>query len=493
MKKLFFICLFFVLVSVVMAVPFASRIRVSSFKVYEGVGLTISYVINEDGGTAAIDIIKASDSSVAASFSGTATKGDNTVVWNGSADNASDAKIGPGEYKVRITVDATKPVGWTEIASNSSVGNYVAESPTVYQTLWDGFSPMEFLIQTDPRKDAFGYVMVSAAYGTPLVTGHVVFNPDLSCFDGGDGMNTWLNYPGAATTVGTCVWGNCFDPDDSDYAWVCGQNAAVNVLYAKWNDATLTDRTNGVTNLQNARDISVVKEGTTKYAYVALGSSRVFKAAIDSNNNLVASPAPINIINTTLTTLYSKGADFDSEGNLYYTVRYDTTQSSGAGCVVYRWDADTVQAATEGSLTDANASWKITFPTGATNAEGVAITRDGDVYAAILNEGALTPPNDGSLRGLYLLGNKSLTTNFKELSIADRVIGFWGTDTIFSGYGVGIRADYAGNIYWSDRACEQVRCVSPGGTTSVPVVAPDSQTFEIETLPLNAKNWVIYE
>lgn len=492
MKKLLLVCMFVALVSVVMAVPFASRIRVSSVQAYIGAGLTITYVINEDGGTAAIDIIKASDSSVVASFSGTATKGTNTVIWDGTANNAGGAQVPAGAYKVKITVSATKPAGWTEIASNSSVGNYVG-SPSIYQTLWDGCSPMEFLIQSDPTKDAFGYVIVSAAYATPQVTGHVVFNPDLSCFDGGTGQNTWLNYPGSPTTISTCVWGNCFDPDDSDYVWVCGQNSTVNVMFAKWDDLTLTDRTNSVTALGSARDICVVKEGSTKYAYVALGSSTVFKAAIDATNNLVPSPAPINIIGTTITTLYSKGVDFDSEGNLYWTVRYDTTQTSGAGCVVYRWDAATVQSATAASLTDANATWIVTFPTGATNAEGITITPDGNVYAAIVNEGALSPVNDGTLRGIYLLGNKSLASNVKQLTATDRVYAFFGTTSIFSGYGLGIMTDYAGNIYWADRNQEQVRCVSPGGTTSIPVVAPDSQTFDIEDLPLNAKNWVIYE
>ncbi|MCX7000767.1 MAG: hypothetical protein NT106_10820 [Candidatus Sumerlaeota bacterium] len=493
MKRFIFTIMILAIASAAISAPYASRISGDKIQMSQGGNLTINYFINEAGGTATINIIKVSDSSVVATFTGTATIGVNSAVWNGTVNNASGAQVPPGNYRVKISLSATKPAGWTEIASNSSVGNYVPPAyATIYQTIWDGFSPMEFLIQTDTNKENFGYILVSTSYSIPRIDGHVVFNPDLSCYDGGNGQTTWLNFPGTAA-VATALWGNCFDPDDTDYVWVCGQDTSnFRVMYGKWNDITLQDKTGGaITEMANARDISVRREGANKYAYVTLGSSTVYKCALDASNNLLASP--INVIGTSVSTFYSKGVDFDSNGNMYYSVRYDTTMATGEGCVVYRWSAADVQSATANSLTTANAQWIVTFPTGASNAEGVAIAPDGNVYAAVLNEGG-PPANDGSLRGIYLLGSKSTTINQKQLTTGDRVYAFYGTVApYFSFYGVGIMADIAGNIFWDDRGSEMVRCVGPGGTTNVAVVAPTSQNFEIVFGSLAVKNWTIYE
>lgn len=487
MKKYIFIVMMLALTSAVFATPYASQIRVSSLQVYQGTNLTITYYINEAGGTATINIIKASDSSVVATFAGTATKGKNTVVWNGTVDNASGAKVDVGNYKVKITVNATKAVAWTEIASNSSVGNYAAASPTMLQTLWDGFSGMEIVIPNDPTKDSFGYVLCSTSANLdPQNHGLVVFNPDLSCEDGSDGQNMWLKYPLPFNTGVdyTIVWGTCLDPDDADHIWIAGQSVGTEkeVLYGKYNDAYATDAVGGVAGLDNARDIAVDKEGGTKYAYLAMGTNVLNKVAI-SGNQLTGSPT--DILECADVLRYSKSVDFDASGNLYWTSRSNATGYVGGA--IYRWSAATVAAAGAASLNESNAQWDIQFPTGAAAVEGIAITLSGNVYASVMRD-----TGDGAVRGIYLLGNTSTSSNIKTLSSGDRIIApFYANDLSY--YGNGIQADYAGNIYFTDRSDEQIREYGPGGTTSVPIVAPNSQTIEIVSLPLSAHNWAIYE
>jgi hypothetical protein len=258
-------------------------------------------------------------------------------------------------------------------------------------------------------------------------------------------------------------------------------------MYGKWNDTTLQDKTNGVAAMANTRDISVCKEGATKYAYTTYGTSTLYKCTLDASNNVQASP--VNILSVTALR-YGKGVDFDANGNLYWTSRYNNS-TSGNGGAVFRWDKSQVEGATVGSLTEANAKWAVNMP--GSNAEGVAITPNGNVYACVVNE---DPTNDGSLRGIYLVGNVSTPTIAKDLTVTDRVYPFYGTDfaSAFSTYGIGLGSDIAGNLYFSDRNLEQVRCIGPGGTTNVAVIAPTSQNFEIfVTGALAVKNWTIYE
>ncbi len=491
MKRLaIFSISFLFLVSSVFAVPFASQIRVSDTNPSPGVGMTIDYFINEAGGTVTIELFDSPTPGAAvASFAGTAAVGANSVVWDGTADNAGGTVVPVGEYRVRITVDASSAAGFTEIASNSSVGNYVdSGNATLLQTLWDGFSPMEMLISQNPDADSFGFVLASTSYSTPRIDGHVVFNPDLTLFTGGDGSSTWLNFPGTAAN-NQSVWGNCFDPEGTDdFVWVCGQSGSENVMNGAWNAGTLTDQTNAIADLANARDIDVVVEGANKYAYVSNGTQQVWKCDVTANT-VAASPAPFNVLGLTATGRYSKAVDIDDAGNLYWTSRYNNS-TSGDGGVVYRWDAATVQSATAGSLTEANASWEVFVPTQASNTEGIAIAPNGDVYLAVLNEDGLS--NDGSLRGIYLIGNTADATNKKTLTVSDRVFAYYSAN-LFSTFGHGIAADFGGNIYFTDRSNEQIRCVSPGGTTSLAVDAPLSQTVTVALPPLASQFWTLYE
>ncbi len=489
MKKVFLLVMFSLLAGVVFAVPYASQITLSEKQIASGGSLDISYFVNEAGGTVTIEIVEeATPSNVAATFAGTATEGVNTVSWDGTVDNAGGTVVADGNYRVKITVSATNAAGWAEIHSNSSLGNYVPVAiATERQQLWDGCSPMEWLIDLDPDRDSFGYILCSTSYVTPRIDGHVVFNPDLSTYDGGDGQSTWMNFPGVPSN-NQGVWGNCFDPEEPNDVWVVGQDETappIIVMRATWNAPTLTDVTNTNTDLMDARDVAVAIEGSSKYAYITRSLAQIWKCDV-TNNIVETSPAPFNILNLSDTARYSKGADLDSSGNLYWTSRYNNDVSLDGGAV-YRWDRSQIEGVVAGALTEANATWNVQFPTGAVNVEGVAIDRNGDVYAACASESAA----DGSVRGIYLIGNVSSATNSKTLSAStDRVVAY-PTDLSPSGFGQGLGVDYAGNLYISDRGAEQVRAYGPQGTTSIGALAPTSQTFFIGLV--SARNWILYE
>jgi hypothetical protein len=307
----------------------------------------------------------------------------------------------------------------------------------------------------------------------------------------------WLKY-GGTPVLGvdySIVWGNCVDPDDSDYIWVAGQSVLAThggymVMYGKYNDDKAADACGGFSVLDNARDIAVVKEGGIKYAYIAQGTNILWKSAITGNS---LSGTPVDILECVNIGLYSKGVDADSAGNIYWSVRRDN--SSGTNGAIYRWSAATVQAATAGSLNEANSDWDIQFPVGSLSVEGVAITPSGDVFASVYGD------SDGTLIGIYYLGNSSTTPNKKTLAPSDRIIAY-GYDPVNyaqSSYGNGIQADYAGNVLRVNRSVEEIRAYSPGGQTNIPIVAPASQNFEI-TLPptptpppLAATIWSLYE
>jgi len=297
-----------------------------------------------------------------------------------------------------------------------------------------------------------------------------------------------MNYPGTPSN-NQGVWGSCFDPEDPNYVWVAGQDEGtppIAIMRGKWNATTLTDVTNGQgASLIDARDIVVAIEGSSKYAYVTRGNADIWKCDV-TNNIIAASPAPFNIQGLSDTARYSKGVELDSAGNLYWASRRNEATNHTGGAI-YRWDKSQIEGVAAGALTEANATWDVQFPSGTASVEGVAIDLDGNVYAACASETA----GDGSVRGIYLIGNVSSATNSKTLSAStDRVVAY-PTDLEPSGYGHGIGVDYAGNLYMTDRGNEQVRAYGPQGTTSIDVLAPTSQTFFVGVV--SARNWILYE
>lgn len=476
----------------VVAVPYASQIRVGSKYLDNGEPQLITYFINEAGGTSTIEIVDYYTSAIIAQFNAPAMLGVNQIIWDGTIDNQNGAAVPDGVYQVVISVNKNAPVGWTEISSNKpSLSNYdtVFSQSTVYSTLFNTFAPRELLISQDPNFDSFGFIKVITLNGFDESAGHVGFNPDLSVLDGNDGSNMTLNFPIPISVFSSgLLWGNCFDPENQDLIWACGQEADLNVLSAHFEDEFLINMTNANTSVTNARDIDVVIINGEKFAFITRDNSALHRVNVTGSGLGVGS---INVLGMTVNDRYSKGVDFDPNGNVYWTSRNRTTLTPpGQGGAVFRWDADQIASASEGSLSENNAAWHITFPANACWIEGVAITPKGDVYAAVMNE--LSAGNDGSLRGIYYLGKSSMQSNIRELTIDDRVIAWPGTTSYFNTIYTGISADYAGNIYYANYTLGNINVWGPGGNTTMIVPSPKSQIFSIGLLSADVL-WSIYE
>lgn len=468
------------LASAAHAVPVAGQIRVSSTSVGQGVGLTITYRLNEAADSVGIELRDAGSNALVASFAGTAAQGANSVVWNGRVDNAAGALVAAGSYRVRVTANKNVPLAWTEFASNSSVGNY--GPATTLQTLYDGFSGRSWVISQNTNSDAFGYLLAASSYlTTPNHAGVFVFNPDLSVAAGDDGFASRKLKgfgDGTAITNNTAFWGITTDPDNADRPFGTGQGGvgaganqtglmtAASLLDEFLVDADPFDR--AAAGLP--RFIGIGKYTGTKYAFLPQGNGILNRVEINASNE-VPDVAGVNVLSGLAD--YSRSVTLDANFNLYYVQR--------GTVVLYRWDAPTVAAAGAGSLTAANASWTISGNANLSNAQTVTVTPTGDVFFMFAG---------GTERGLYYVGNVSSPTLTKTLSVADRVVDFAAIGWTPTAAGGSVMSDIAGNLYVTDNGVEAVRGYGPGGNTSVVIVAPTSQTFTVTAA--NVADWGLY-
>lgn len=491
MRTLYVIMLILLITTPLFAIPYASQIRCNPTSIHQGASLTISYFINEAGGTATIQIVEAANpGNVVATFSGTANLGTNSVLWDGTNNNAGGTPVAPGNYRVKITVNANNPAGWTEFASNRSVGNFGPLA--TYNTIFNGFSGKDLIITWNTDSDAFGLIIATSAYITPSHAAGIVFNADTSMNDGADGFASRVlkGLRDGLTTVGNQdVWGTAFDPDNPDAVFIAGQagsgaDPGLTGLYygTPLTSSTLVDA--DPTDINSAalpRTVALLKEGTKKYAYFAQGNSIIFKVEVGSDNTLIGTGQ--NIMSLATTTRYSKDIEFDSSGNLYWASRRTTGETGGA---VYRWNNSQILGLPPSpTLTEANAVWNVQAGSNMLSCLGVAITPSGDVYTAFAG---------GTERGIYYVGNVATPTLTKTLTTADRVVDFTtiGTGWTLSAFGANLKSDIAGNLYVVCTSTEQLRAFGPGGNTSVAIVAPVSQNITITTPPTGMDRWELY-
>ncbi|CAN5281448.1 hypothetical protein BH09SUM1_BH09SUM1_27780 [soil metagenome] len=117
-----------------MATPFASDIRISSTNLAQTAGATITYKLGEAADTVTIDLLDSTDA-VVGTFAGTATVGSNSVVWNGTTDNAAGSYLSlASNYKLRVTAAKNTASAWTIVRSHRSVGAYgqAADQSTLF-------------------------------------------------------------------------------------------------------------------------------------------------------------------------------------------------------------------------------------------------------------------------------------------------------------------------------------------------------------------------
>jgi hypothetical protein len=477
------------------AVPYASYIRVSDITVQPGDGLDISYILNEDADSITVELIPDGGGAAVATTTFTSpaaetTSGLQTVSWDGTADFAGGAQVGEGDYRVQITADKAVAAGWAEITSNRSVGAY--DEATVLETIFDGYSGKDILIQTDPDSNLFGVLLCSSSYVTIVHAGVLPLRTDLNTFGGGDGFaDIILQNPDPLAPINNqSTWGSTLDPTIDDLVWIVGQDSTgtnfMNALAggptipAFLSDADPLDLFSG----SFPRSIAILDDAGTRYAILAYNNNEINVVSLDGSNN--ATGAVSNILDTGDANRYSKDVEIDAAGNLYWANRRNDS-GTGEGGRVYRWDNATVLAAIAdpvgATLTDANASWIVDAPTGASNLLGVTIDTDGNVYTAVAST------------GIYLVDNVATASVVRTLGAPDQLIDFtaigvdgWDLST----FGSNVAADAAGNLFVTDTANEQIRSFGPGGTTSETFVAPTSQTIAVATVTA-ARDWNLYE
>lgn len=457
------------------AIPYASQIRAETTIIAPGTGTQISYYLNEPADSVTINL--SDEVTTVATFAGPATRGYNSIRWNGTKDNDAGAAITHGE--LRITVTATKShATWTEIAGNGST-DMIPPLGTLHRQLFPGFTPNDCLFITDRTNDFFGIGITNISNSSPRLAAAVAVQSDLSTQDSSDGFESRLFRAQALEDIAQnqSLWGMSDDPDDSNLFYFGGQTEGNGNLLWRGDirsSATLTsaDPDNFLQEI-SPRGIKVVHEDAAKFVYLC-SSMDLYKAPMDHTTNIVSGP-PVLATNFATRNRYARGVDTDSAGNVYFISK---KISSGKGGALFRWNTNFTNGANP-ALTEALAAWKIECPDTMLNMMGPAITPNGDVYVAMISGG-----ESDKLTGIFYVGNTATQTILRSLSPADCVVDFteigqpstlWNASTLT----FNLRSDPVGNLIAIDRETRQIRIFSPPGSFTIPVTAPASQTIRI--------------
>lgn len=493
--------------SLALAVPYASQIRVSMTSTVVGSGLTISYYLNEDADSVLIEVVDEA-STVVASFAGTATKGANSVVWDGTVDNAGGEAVAAGTgFSVQITADADKPEGWDFFAINQVPFHEDYEISDIYwnegpreplnpRNLFYRFRPHSVTVPSNPESDSFGWILYPSSESTlgwtggapEIIRAHaglILLNADLSPPpDSNGGLDTrTLRHPSDVDPDMIPGFQDVFhaveDPFNPDYYFLCGQGVAprTQMLYGHVFDIEAEDANPNQLALSAPRAIAIVVDGSDRYMLLASGNNVINRAVISATNTLEG--PLVNILGVASPTQYSKHIYLDSSGNLYWVSRDEG--GSALGGRVYRWPASVVLAAdTAGSLTEANADWVFTT-SGIDRLQGVTELPNGDMVL-ICSVGLI---NIGNVADVPVAPDTQIT---RALTEADPFFAM-PPEAGFSIYGVNLYSDLFGNLYLANlgvtavpRAGFVAAGLSPGGQSSTTVNAPLSQVFRIETI-----------
>jgi hypothetical protein len=443
--------------------------------------MTITYRLNEPADSVTVDIINNSNVSVA-TFTAPANRGANQVVWNGTANNGAGAPVAGGTYRVRISA-SKNAVAWSEVSSNMSVGDY-SPKPTIYNSLFDGYSPQDHLFITQTDSDLFGLSFSISSWHIPVAWAGIRFNSDMSTVEGDGYADRILKATPLETKTGPTsgdsydLWGAAIDPD-GDRVYVVGQDQDVG--YRIWQGslsapAEIVDADPPGLYTSFPREIVISQEGINKYAYITQAGT-ISKTALNAANGEVLS-APV-VITSFSGTRYSKGLALDAQGNLYYTSA-GSSNVDGSGGILLRWNASQVAGATPAEpLTEANAVWQVTYSTEMLHMNSVTITPNGQVYTVFAA---------GTGAGIYNVANISQGAVVKTLNLADRVVDITelgGLNTLSTG----LRSDPVGNLAVFDRNLEQIRLYGPSGNNANSIVAPPSQTFTVTSA---VDSWSLY-
>lgn len=469
--------------AVAFAGPFASRIAMDSTTVAESQGTTITYVLNEGADSVSIEIKNSANATVA-TFAGTATQGLNTVIWNGTVDNAGGAAVPAGTgYYAAITVNVTSNPAFHKYAENLSGAGGNGQ-------VFAGFSPNVVLNFADQLSDNFGVVLAGSSFA-PYSSG-IQFRTDLLTLDGANGLSDrgpiHPSDPGGVENGS--LWGLAQDPDDENILWGVGQDGTVAQQWFR-GDVTsgiagsplaLADHPTTPAGGLFPRNCAIWKNGVDKYLLFTRSNGVLGRIKLGATTFEPATPGPDfsgNLLALAVPGQYSKDVKVDENGNVYWVAKL-----TAPAPFLYRWDFADVQAAPGVPLTEANATWAVDFPTTVTNAMGVNFT-NGRVYVA-----TATVASTGQI---YDLGptSQASVVGIAGVSVGTQLTSGLNNPDVNTTYSA-LGADAFGNLIAFDRSSERIQAYTTGGNSSYTVRAPLSQVFDIVTPPLKVGDWMVH-
>lgn len=469
----------------VLAVPFASKITLQTLTVEAEAGTSISYFLNESPAAVEIEIVDEATSVVAASFAGGTGQGENTVVWNGRADNDDGAVVPAGHYRVAVSAEKTH-TAWTEIASHRSLQN--SPPPASRNELFAGFSPLDVLVVPSPENPFFGsYLALQGGGISPRSYAMVELHSDLSVVAGDDGHGSRIfREAGLETANSTNFYSlrrTCMDPEDENVFYVAGEGSSY-FYYGNTADPANLHSAAGAVVFPSTRvsECLVVMEGSQKYAFFVI--ERVIYKAPMTGREL---SGPLQQISYFDSSAVVRGLAVDQDSNLYCTfLQLSGVLHSG---VLYRFPAAEVSGPTPTLLESSN-NWRVNISMSPKNmylmGNPAICPFTGDVFIFTANTGNKSAAGGG----IYKVGNVETANLYATLSIGEhRVVdtSSWHLEA----KDASLRYDTAGNAILSDRVTGQVRVYSPDGLRKTRVPAPASQRLTV-TPRAAVAHWDLY-
>ncbi len=437
------------------AIPFASRIAVTNTTVAKGGTIDVSYLLNEDAESVAVNLLDSSDN-VVATATGTAAAGMNSATLTAPLTEGSDFRV-----QVAVTcagVDHPYLI-LGRYSFDTASSPFTGYTTNTAQTLFGGFSPRAVHIITDQDSDDFGRIYAFSAYApasTPAIqhAGAVTFDATLNFWDptenNGGFATKLMNIPASSIAVGST---QIFDADyimrdktKGTYSGQSGNKGFGGYEYYGWNDQDAVDGQIGYNPSMSwyGRGGTTFEYNGTKY-YVCANGTTWYRYQLDSSGNFVAGSS----VQIFTGGGYSKSARY-FDGKVYLLDRGSATAGTAN---IYRFDPAYLGGLTEAvTITDANYEWKVNCDTirvagAAVGPMGWTFTDNGDLY--VISRYDHTAEEKGS--GLFYIGNASTASFIGDASRDNYITCYpYSISTTYGNIGL----DAAGNFAVTDNSKE---------------------------------------
>jgi hypothetical protein len=436
-----------------------------------GTNVTISYLLNEPASLGAtVQILSGSTPvrtiTIPAGSPGTLT-GTNAVVWDGTGDGSTT--LTTGAYSVSITAVSSGYTNWTQITTDTNIGNIVSE-------------PNGIAVDSNANSPYYGrvFVTISLAANNPGTNpppgdtvGILKLNADGSLADDGLSTTGGHNWEGDSGLSFSSPWKIAVSPDDYVYVndlWNTGE------IY-RWDPLISTNSllyvlrpdNYGATNILSGPFISGSGANARLWMVDNNGYRGVIRYAFSTNGACATNDTGLNVVGVGTATnnlsLYPYDVALDKNGVIY--VAQDSPLYGGdlgnAGPRVLRFPA--YNPATNGNLPELKADWTFGGDTNSSGAYAVAVDPTG-TYLAASFVGYL---GDNGMGGLaYFNGNTKVlfATNGAVATELDLGAVLNGVTNHFD---TACAWDPVGNLYYTDSLANgdlggTWRAVSPPGT-----------------------------